>query len=113
MMNALRRAVGFRALTQQFSPGRIGGGMRGMATETEAMKAILVEELGASHVEVEDVSGGCGAMFRILCVSDEFEGLSRLKQARLAQKALADNISKMHGLTLKTMTVAEFERTKQ
>ena len=81
-----------------------------MATETEAMKAILVEELGASHVEVEDVSGGCGAMFRILCVSDEFEGLSRLKQARLAQKALADNISKMHGLTLKTMTVAEFER---
>ena len=42
------------------------------------MESILRDELGANHVVVEDISGGCGSMAAMLVVSDEFEGLNKV-----------------------------------
>lgn len=72
----------------------------------------LKDVIAATHVEVEDISGGCGSMYRVLVVSPEFEGLALVKQHRLVQKAIASDIADMHGLTLKTLTEKKFQSKK-
>lgn len=34
----------------------------------------------AADITVEDISGGCGAMFQVVVVSDEFKGVTKVKQ---------------------------------
>lgn len=69
----------------------------------------LREVVAATHVEVEDISGGCGSMYRVMVVSPEFEGLALVKQHRLVQKAIASEIADMHGLTLKTISEKKYQ----
>ena len=70
------------------------------------MSRLLTERLGASHVEVRDVSGGCGSFFNVTVVAARFEGLAVVKQHRAVNEVLEAEIGKMHGLTIKTMTPA-------
>jgi len=72
------------------------------------MSRILTERLGAQHVEVKDVSGGCGAFFNVLVVAARFEGLPVMQQHRAVNAALEAEIGKMHGLTIRTLTPAAF-----
>ena len=72
------------------------------------MENILREELGADHVKIEDISGGCGSMYKMFVVSEEFEGLNKIKQHRLVQRALASEIADMHGLILDTMPASKY-----
>nr|VZH94032.1 unnamed protein product [Spirometra erinaceieuropaei] len=51
-------------------------------------------------IVVEDVSGGCGAMFQIFIKSKDFAGMSVLAQHRAVKEALKKEIADMHGLTL-------------
>lgn len=51
---------------------------------------------------VKDVSGGCGSMFAILIESEQFKGISMIKQHRLVNQVLKDEIAKWHGIQLKT-----------
>jgi stress-induced morphogen len=53
---------------------------------------------------VEDISGGCGSMYAIEIASNAFKGLSVIKQHRLVNDLLQDDIKKMHGIRLKTST---------
>ncbi|EGC40031.1 hypothetical protein DICPUDRAFT_25738, partial [Dictyostelium purpureum] len=46
--------------------------------------------------------GGCGSMYRITVVSDEFKGVSMLKQHKKVNEILKDVIPSLHGLTLHT-----------
>ena len=78
-------------------------------TPESKMESILRDELGANHVVVEDISGGCGSMYKMLVVSDEFEGLNKVKQHRLVQRALATEIADMHGLILDTIPSSKFD----
>jgi stress-induced morphogen len=73
-------------------------------------------------------AGGCGTFFRIIVVSDKFNGLSLIKQhrcvaqplqlrsssilaaARVVQDVLAAEIKTMHGVTLVTKTPQQFEQ---
>lgn len=55
-----------------------------------------------SALQVRDVSGGCGSMFAISVVSDKFSGVPMIKQHRMVNEALADEIKKWHGLQLRT-----------
>jgi hypothetical protein len=52
------------------------------ADAASRMSSLLRDRLGASHVEVQDVSGGCGSFYTVLVVSPRFEGLSVIKQHR-------------------------------
>ncbi|XP_055390525.1 bolA-like protein 3 [Condylostylus longicornis] len=56
----------------------------------------------ANVVEVEDISGGCGAMFKIFVETSEFEGNTVIKQHKMITEALKDQIKDMHGLTIQT-----------
>lgn len=57
----------------------------------------------AKDVQVVDVSGGCGAMYEVLVESEEFKGLSIVKQHRMINEILKDQIKEMHGLRIHTV----------
>ncbi|XP_011158622.1 bolA-like protein 3 isoform X2 [Solenopsis invicta] len=56
----------------------------------------------AQLIEVTDVSGGCGAMFDINVVAPEFKGLNTMKQHRIINEVLKEEIKDMHGLRIRT-----------
>jgi len=56
----------------------------------------------ASRIDIEDISGGCGAMFTVNIESSEFEGLSRVKQHQMVNGILAEEVKVMHGLRITT-----------
>ena len=76
--------------------------VRLLSTPSEAMEAKLRDELDAVNVTVEDVSGGCGAMYKAYVESPKFAGLNTVKQHKLVQGVLKEEIAEMHGFTLKT-----------
>ncbi|ETK79503.1 hypothetical protein F441_14905 [Phytophthora nicotianae CJ01A1] len=82
----------------------------GSGTEAEqAMHAALQKQLDAVHVKVTDVSGGCGSMFDVEVASPQFAGQSRVKQHRMVNAILKEEIKSMHGLTIRTMTPEQFQ----
>ena len=46
--------------------------------------------------------GGCGAMYKCYIESPRFAGLNTIKQHKLVQGVLKDEIADMHGFQLKT-----------
>jgi len=58
--------------------------------------------LQPSKLEVQDISGGCGSMYGIEIVSEQFAGLPVIKQHRLVNKVLGDEMKEWHGVQLKT-----------
>ncbi|KAI8329125.1 bola-like protein [Chlamydoabsidia padenii] len=54
------------------------------------------------RLRVSDVSGGCGSMYAIDIASASFEGKSIVKQHRLINDLLKEEIKNMHGLQLRT-----------
>lgn len=63
---------------------------------------MLKQRFDPKALEVRDVSGGCGLMFAITVESAQFKGIPMIKQHRLVNEALKDEIAKWHGLQLKT-----------
>ncbi|KAM3580958.1 hypothetical protein VKS41_006407 [Umbelopsis sp. WA50703] len=75
------------------------------ASLTEGEKHIynkLTNELTPLRLRVADVSGGCGSMYAIDIASEQFSGLSVVKQHRKINEILKEEIKEMHGLQLKT-----------
>lgn len=66
---------------------------------------ILHEKFTPKKLDVRDVSGGCGSMFAILVESEQFKGIPMIKQHRLVNEVLKDEIAKWHGLQLRTKGV--------
>ncbi|WPK23938.1 hypothetical protein PUMCH_001188 [Australozyma saopauloensis] len=66
---------------------------------------ILASKFSPKKLDVKDVSGGCGSMFAISVESEAFKGLPMVKQHRLVNDALKEEIAKWHGLQLKTKAV--------
>ncbi|KAK5137873.1 hypothetical protein LTR08_006642 [Meristemomyces frigidus] len=60
------------------------------------------QELQPTKLEVQDISGGCGSMYALDIVSEQFKGLPVIKQHRLVNKVLGEEIKKWHGVQLKT-----------
>ncbi|KAL2255749.1 hypothetical protein VTK26DRAFT_2762 [Humicola hyalothermophila] len=80
-------------------------------TITEAsLRAALIERLKATHVEVQDMSGGCGQAFTSLVVSPEFEGKNSLKRHRLVNAALKNEIAQIHAWSAKCQTPDEYQK---
>lgn len=66
---------------------------------------ILESQFSPQNLDVRDVSGGCGSMFAITVESSKFKGIPMVKQHRLVNEALKDEIAKWHGLQLRTKGV--------
>ena len=99
--------------------GTIGKGAEGVADEVARIKEqlmapehlnekerhiweMLMKELNCTELEVQDISGGCGSMYGINVVSEKFRGLNMLKQQRLVNQVLGEDIKTWHGVQLKT-----------
>lgn len=54
------------------------------------------------NYQVQDISAGCGTMYGIEIASRIFEGLPVMKQHRLVQNVLSEEIKGWHGVQLKT-----------
>ena len=72
------------------------------ATSEELIKKKLESCLKVKKIEVQDISGGCGAMYQIYIQAEEFNGLRPLQQHKLVKGILKEEVANMHGLTLKT-----------
>ncbi|XP_043269053.1 bolA-like protein 2 isoform X2 [Venturia canescens] len=74
------------------------------------IKQKLLQELEASHVEVEDQSDGCGAKFSVLIVSDKFEGKPLLQRHRLVNAILEEELKEIHAFSQKTLTAEQWKK---
>ena len=77
---------------------------------TETLKSSST--LNPSHVDIQDISGGCGASFAALIVSDAFKGKSALQRHRLVNGILKDEIKAIHAWTPKCITSEQWETEK-
>lgn len=73
----------------------------------------LRTQLGASHVEVRDTSGGCGQAFEVVVVSEVFRGKNRLMRHKAVNAVLKQEIAAVHAFTQKTYSPEEWEALKQ
>ncbi|KAJ1963389.1 regulation of transcription by RNA polymerase II [Dimargaris xerosporica] len=81
-----------------------------MAVTANELKQKLLTALEADHVEVTDLSSGCGQNIEVLIVSKKFEGLRLLKRHGLVNAALKDEIGQIHAFSQKTLTPAEWQQ---
>ncbi|KAL8909213.1 MAG: hypothetical protein Q9207_000387 [Kuettlingeria erythrocarpa] len=75
-----------------------------------SLQDTLKEKLQAEHVDVEDMSGGCGQAFNAMIVSSRFEKKSTLARHRLVNSALKTEIAAIHAWTPKCLTPEEWQR---
>ncbi|KAN0037616.1 hypothetical protein ACTFIV_002969 [Dictyostelium citrinum] len=68
----------------------------------DKIRDLLNTTLKPSTLNVIDMSGGCGSMYKIEIISSEFKGKSMLSQHRKVNEILKDVIPSLHGLTLVT-----------
>ncbi|KNG46428.1 bola-like protein [Stemphylium lycopersici] len=59
-------------------------------------------ELEPAKLEVQDISGGCGSMYAIEIESPKFKGLTVIKQHKMVNQVLKDEIKSWHGVQLRT-----------
>lgn len=79
------------------------------AEQLSAKLTAAAELAPVAECRVEDESGGCGAKFSILVISDKFEGVALLERHRLCQRVLAEELKGVHACSWKTLTVAQAE----
>ncbi|GAB9472917.1 Stress-induced morphogen [Globisporangium polare] len=85
-----------------------------MAVVTPAqLEDKIKQELGAIHVEAEDLSDGCGSKFSLIVVHDGFEGQSLLERQRRVNDVLKVEMTRIHALQMKTWTRAQYEQKTQ
>ncbi|EXJ88895.1 hypothetical protein A1O3_01959 [Capronia epimyces CBS 606.96] len=72
----------------------------------------LRETLHATHVEIEDMSGGCGQAFNAIIVSPDFNSKTLLARHRLVNNALRAEIAAIHAWTPKCLTPDQWEKEK-
>lgn len=73
-----------------------------LTPEESTIQAKLTKALEPKRLQVVDISGGCGSMFAIDVTSAKFRGLSIVKQHKLVNEILKEDISRWHGLQLRT-----------
>lgn len=76
--------------------------------DTKEIETLLQDALNLSEVHVETD----GSHFKIIAVSDQFDGMSRVKKQQAIYGPLSDKIAdgSMHALTIKAFTEAEWQR---
>ncbi|KAI9797886.1 MAG: hypothetical protein M1833_005086 [Piccolia ochrophora] len=80
------------------------------AITPDSLKATLVQKLDASHVAVEDLSGGCGQAFHATIVSPQFTKKTTLARHRLVNGALKEEIALIHAWTPRCFTEEEWKK---
>jgi stress-induced morphogen len=61
----------------------------------------------AKNIQVEDISSGCGSMFKIAVEAPDFQGKTKVQQHKMITETLKKEISDMHGLVIETKPVSQ------
>ncbi|KAF1817923.1 bola-like protein [Dissoconium aciculare CBS 342.82] len=77
---------------------------------SESLTNTLREKLGAEHVDIQDLSGGCGQMFEAIIVSAQFAKKTTLARHRLVNGTLKEEIAAIHAWTPKCFTPEEWAK---
>ncbi|KAI0110443.1 bola-like protein [Nemania sp. FL0031] len=64
----------------------------------------LIAEFSPTELMVQDISGGCGSMYGIEITSEKFRGINMLKQQRMVNTVLGEEMKSWHGVQLRTRT---------
>lgn len=75
----------------------------------EYIQEKLQKELEATHLDIEDISDGCGAKFNAVIVSPKFEGKGLLERHRMVNSILCEELKVIHAFSQKTLTPAQWE----
>ncbi|KAI1213296.1 bola-like protein [Annulohypoxylon truncatum] len=62
----------------------------------------LTAEFAPTELTVQDISGGCGSMYAIEIASEKFRGTNMLKQQRMVNAVLGEQMKNWHGVQLRT-----------
>ncbi|KAI1261919.1 bola-like protein [Xylariaceae sp. FL1019] len=62
----------------------------------------LAAEFSPTELVVQDISGGCGSMYGIEIASEKFRGTNMLKQQRMVNAVLGEEMKDWHGVQLRT-----------
>jgi stress-induced morphogen len=80
--------------------------------DPKELEEMIGQALPGARVEVRDYTGG-GDHFEALVVSPAFEGKTLVERHQLVYGALGDAMRvRVHALTLKTLTPAQFENRR-
>ncbi|RAL09622.1 BolA family protein [Aspergillus homomorphus CBS 101889] len=79
----------------------------------DLLKSKLFDQLQAQHVEIEDLSGGCGSAFQAVIVSPQFEKKNMLARHRLVNSVLKAEIAAIHAWTPKCYTPEQWQALHQ
>ncbi|KAL1978790.1 hypothetical protein VTN31DRAFT_1649 [Thermomyces dupontii] len=79
----------------------------------ESIRAKLTSQLEATHVEVEDLSGGCGQAFQAIIVSPQFDKKNALARHRLVNSVLKEEIAAIHAWTPKCYTPEQWQKMQE
>ncbi|TKA26965.1 hypothetical protein B0A50_05156 [Salinomyces thailandicus] len=78
----------------------------------DTLGATLKSKLEAQHVDIADLSGGCGQMFEAIIVSPQFTKKTTLARHRLVNSTLKEEIAAIHAWTPKCFTPEEWEKKR-
>ncbi|XP_003745607.1 uncharacterized bolA-like protein C8C9.11 [Galendromus occidentalis] len=84
-----------------------------MGVPQAVLEAKLREKLQCTHVELSDLSDGCGQKFAAVIVSPQFVGKNLISQQRLVNAAIAEELEQIHAFTQKTYTPEAWEAVKK
>jgi len=74
---------------------------------TSTLVACITSQMDVEDIEVTDTSAGCGVMYKITVVSEEFEGVSRIQRHKMVHDVLGENMRILHGVTIEASTPSE------
>ncbi|KAI5119574.1 hypothetical protein M0805_006459 [Coniferiporia weirii] len=83
-----------------------------MPVTLESIENTLREAIPISHLEITDVSNGCGENYDVFIVSEAFEGKMTLARHRMVNDLLKNEIAQMHAFSQKTMTPKQYNAQK-
>lgn len=78
--------------------------------EQARITKLLSDALKPKELEVEDVSGGCGAFFRVHVSATTFAGKTKVAQHRMVNELLKEELKNMHGITIVTSVPRDAEQ---
>ena len=77
-----------------------------------AIESKIRQHFTVTQFVLQDQSGGCGQAFRLVVVADEFDGMPLLERQQKVNEVLAEEISHIHALELKTWTAKQWDTKK-
>ncbi|XP_073041210.1 protein BOLA2 [Primulina eburnea] len=85
-----------------------------MGVTKEQVESTLKSKMNPSHLEIIDISGGCGASFTVEIVSEQFVGKRLLERHRMVNAALAEEMKEIHALSItKALTDEQWKQETQ